>query len=196
VGSEFLIAEIHPTQEKTHSEIFEENFPFYLAIGMSSAEYWEGDPSLTRYYRKAYKIRQDEINNNAWLQGLYIYDAISTALHNALRGKNSKAKEYAKQPYNFENTEKSEIEKAKEKAALMADLEQSISRELKCSESTTRSCAFAAEEQAERDTQNGLYEALWEETEEAKAEQTNKAIDKNQENLDKTEIDVKSIVYK
>jgi hypothetical protein len=35
-------------------------------------------------------------------------------LHNALRGKNSKAKEYAKQPYNFENKEKSEIEKAKE----------------------------------------------------------------------------------
>jgi hypothetical protein len=81
-----------------------------------------------------------------------------------------------------QNGRMAEIEKAKEKAALMADLEQSISRELKCSESTTRSCAFAAEEQAERDTQNGLYEALWEETEEAKAEQTNKAIDKNREN--------------
>ena len=102
------------TQEKTYAETFEESFPFYLAIGMSSAEYWEGDPSLARYFRKAYKIKQEEINNNAWLQGMYIYDAISTALHNALRGKNQKAKEYAKQPYNFENKEKSEIEKAKE----------------------------------------------------------------------------------
>jgi hypothetical protein len=115
VGSEFLISETSTTQEKTYTEIFEESFPFYLAIGMSSAEYWEGEPSLTRYYRKAYKIKQEEINNNAWLQGLYVYDAISTALHNALRGKSQRAREYAKQPFNFENRnkEKSEFEKAK-----------------------------------------------------------------------------------
>jgi hypothetical protein len=44
-----------------------------------------------------------------------VYDAISTALHNALRGKNQRAREYAKQPYNFENNkEKSKQEKAKE----------------------------------------------------------------------------------
>jgi hypothetical protein len=113
VGCEFL-TETPTTQNKGYTGIFEESFPFYLAIGMSSAEYWEGDPSLARYYRKAYKIKQEEINNNAWLQGLYIYDAVSTAMHNALRGKNSKAREYTKQPYNFEKKEKSELEKAKE----------------------------------------------------------------------------------
>jgi hypothetical protein len=114
VGCDFL-TETAPTKAKTYTEIFEESFPFYLAIGMSSAEYWEGDCSLTRYYRKAYKIKQEETNNNAWLQGLYVYDAISTALHNALKGKNQKAREYAKQPYNYDNNkEKSESEKAKE----------------------------------------------------------------------------------
>ena len=113
MGSEFL-TENPTTQSKTYSEIFEESCPFYLAIGMSSAEYWEGDCSLTRYYRKAYKIKQEEINNNAWLQGLYIYDAVSTAVHNALRGKNTKAREYAKQPYDFNNREKTEFEKVKE----------------------------------------------------------------------------------
>jgi hypothetical protein len=113
VGSEFL-TETTPTQERTYSESFEESFPFYLAIGMSSAEYWSGDPSLVRYYRKAYRIKQEEINNNAWLQGMYIYDAVSTALHNALRGKNSQAKTYAKQPYNFENKHKTEEEQARE----------------------------------------------------------------------------------
>ncbi len=115
MGGEFL--ETNPTPIKTHTEIFEENFPFYLAIGMSYAEYWEGDSSLARCYRKAYKIRQEEINNNAWLQGLYIYDAVSTALHNALRGmgKNKPpAKDYAKKPYDFKNREKSEAEKARE----------------------------------------------------------------------------------
>ena len=118
MGCDFL-TESTPTKEKSYTEIFDECFPFYLAIGMSSAEYWEGDSSLTRYYRKAYKIKQEEINNNAWLQGLYIYDAVSTAVHNALRGKNTKAREYAKQPYNFDNKEKSELEKAKE-----VDIEQ------------------------------------------------------------------------
>ena len=81
---------------------------------MSSAEYWEGDCSLTRYYRKAYKIKQEENNNNAWLQGLYVYDAISTALHNALRGKSQKARHYAEQPYDLKNREKTEFEKARE----------------------------------------------------------------------------------
>ena len=83
---------------------------------MSYAEYWEGDPALARYYRKAYQIKQEEINNNAWLQGLYIYDAVSTAMHNALRDKKTRIREYAKQPYDFKNREKTEAEKAKEVA--------------------------------------------------------------------------------
>ncbi len=106
-----------PTKEKTYAEIFEECFPFYLAIGMSYAEYWEGDSKLTQYYRKAYQIKQEEVNNNAWLQGMYIYDAISTALHNALRGMGKSkppAKDYAKQPYELFKKNKTEQEKAKE----------------------------------------------------------------------------------
>ena len=117
MGCELLTEEETPTQPKTSTEIFEECFPFYLAIGMSYTEYWEGDSKLARYYRKAYQIKQEEINNTAWLQGMYVYDAISTALHNALRGfgKNKPpVKDYAKQPYEFKNKVKTEAEKAKE----------------------------------------------------------------------------------
>ena len=116
MGAEFL-TEDAPTPQKTNTEIFEESFPFYLAIGMSYVEYWEGDPKLAQYYRKAYLIKQEEVNNNAWLQGMYIYDAMSTALYNALRGmgKNKPpAKDYAKQPYELKNKVKSEAQKAKE----------------------------------------------------------------------------------
>lgn len=84
---------------------------------MSYAEYWEGDPKLAQYYRKAYQVKQEEINNNAWLQGMYIYDAVSTALHNALRGfgkQKPPAKDYAKQPYELYKKNKTEQEKAKE----------------------------------------------------------------------------------
>ena len=112
-----LLTEAPPTQEKTNTEVFEECFPFYLAIGMSYAEDWEGDSSLTRYFRKAYKIKQEQDNNNAWLQGLYFYDAISTALHNAMRGMGKSkppAKDYAKQPYELFKKKKTEVELAQE----------------------------------------------------------------------------------
>ena len=106
-----------PTKIKTNTEIFEECFPFYLAIGMSYAEYWEGDVKLAQYYRKAYRVKQEEVNYNAWLQGMYFYDAISTALHNALRGMGKTkppAKDYAKQPYELYKKKKTEQEKVKE----------------------------------------------------------------------------------
>ena len=126
MGAEFL-KEGKPTQEKTNTEILEESFPFYLAIGMTPAEYWEGDPKLALYYRRAYRIKQEQFNNNAWLQGMYIYDAVSTALHNALRGMGKTkppAKDYAKQPYELFKKEKTpqekalEVQKEQEKAAL------------------------------------------------------------------------------
>ena len=116
MGGEFL-EESSPAREKTNTEIFEDCFPFYLAIGMSYAQYWEGDPKLTQYYRKAYRFRQEETNHNAWLQGVYVYDAVSTALHNALRGMGKTkppAKDYAKQPYNIFKKEKTPEEKALE----------------------------------------------------------------------------------
>ena len=129
MGGEFLGEP--PTKVKTNTQVFEDSFPFYLAIGMSHAEYWEGDPKLAQYYRKAYFLRQEEINNNAWLQGLYVYDAVSTALHNALRGMGKNpppAKDYAKKPYDLFGKEKSpeekarEIEKEQEKAAAWMEM--------------------------------------------------------------------------
>lgn len=75
------------------------------------------------------------------------------------------------------NDRMAEIEKDKEKAALSKVLEQSISREMRCSESNTDPRAFAAEEQVERDTENGIYETLVEE----KTTQERKGLDKNNE---------------
>lgn len=114
MGGKFLSP---PTKKQTYSEIFDESFPFYLAIGMSYGEYWQGDSTLVRYYRKAYQIKEEQENNHAWLKGLYVYDAVSTALHNALRGMGKNpppAKEYATEPYELFKREKTEAEKAKE----------------------------------------------------------------------------------
>ena len=43
---------------------------------MTYDQYWNGDANLPRYYRKADKIRQERINAEAWLHGLYIYEAL------------------------------------------------------------------------------------------------------------------------
>lgn len=89
-----------PRKLRSYSEIFEECFPFYLSIGMSPEEYWKGDAFLPRAYRKAYRMKQEQINHNAWLQGLYFYDAAISALTH-LNSKQSAHKSYAAKPYSF-----------------------------------------------------------------------------------------------
>ena len=44
---------------------------------MTEEQYWDGDCTLTRYYRKADDLRTERVNREMWLQGMYIYDAVS-----------------------------------------------------------------------------------------------------------------------
>lgn len=60
----------------SYKEIFEEQAPYFLSIGMTADEYWNKDPDLTRQYMKAYELRVEHENFNAYLQGLYNYKAI------------------------------------------------------------------------------------------------------------------------
>lgn len=78
-----------------------EQFPYYLSIGMTGAQYWDGDPLLPKYYRKAEKLRLERQNENAWLQGMYIYDALSrlTPVLQAFPKKGAKPKPYPSEPY-------------------------------------------------------------------------------------------------
>ena len=46
---------------------------------------------------------------------MYIYDAVSTVVYNALKGKNDPRRNYVEKPYDFRPTkEKTEAEKAQE----------------------------------------------------------------------------------
>lgn len=64
--------------------MFEEVCPYYLQYGMTYDQFWHGDPWMVRAYRKKWRLELQAQNYNAWLQGLYFYDALSTALANAL----------------------------------------------------------------------------------------------------------------
>lgn len=107
---------INDRSTKTYSQIFDECFPFYLSIGMSPAEYWEGDNDLPKAYRKAFKLRQENKNYEAWLNGLYVYDAITSAMTHISK-KKSDHKNYAEKPYDFTPRKKEEkVEEAQAQA--------------------------------------------------------------------------------
>lgn len=87
-----------PTQIK-YGEVFNTHFPYYLSIGMTEEQYWDGDNLLPRAYRKAEELRHDRQNSYLWLQGKYVYDAIY-AMAPALRAMGGgKPESYVNEPY-------------------------------------------------------------------------------------------------
>ena len=85
----------------TYTERFYEMFPYYLSIGMTFEQYWDGDCALTKYYRKAEELRNEKRNQDLWLQGMYIYEAlcdVSPILH-AFAKKGTKPHPYSEKPY-------------------------------------------------------------------------------------------------
>ena len=82
---------------------FYEVFPFYLAIGMTPEQYWDGDPSLAKYYRKSDEIVRERKNQELWLQGMYIYEALCDVapIFHAFAKKGTKAVPYPDHPYSI-----------------------------------------------------------------------------------------------
>ena len=95
---------------------FYELFPFYLSIGMTPEQYWDGDPSLAKYYRKAYELQRKRRNEDLWLQGMYIYEALCdvSPLLQAFAKKGTKAHPYAERPYSITRDDREEERKLKE----------------------------------------------------------------------------------
>lgn len=91
---------------KTYTEIFNERFPFYLSIGMTADQFWEGECTLPVFYRQAYTIKQkrefDDMDFNAWLQGRYITEAILACF--------AKDYEYPIKPHNHKEAEEKRTE--------------------------------------------------------------------------------------
>lgn len=84
---------------------------------MSYEQFWEQDCELVKYYRKAAEIRQDLKNQDAWLHGAYIYEALVDAapiLH-AFAKKGTKPTPYREAPYElFNHQDKRQKEKLQE----------------------------------------------------------------------------------
>lgn len=85
---------------------------------MTYEQYWEQDSWLVKAYRKAHEIRRDEANFNAWLQGMYVYEAIAdiAPILHAFAKKGTKARKYSEKPYEFKKPEKKTRREDPEKA--------------------------------------------------------------------------------
>ena len=101
----------------TYTEKFYELFPYYLSIGMTYEQYWNGDCTLPKYYRKADEIRKERRNEELWLQGMYIYEAlcdVSPVLH-AFAKKGTKPQPYSEKPYAITEEQHQRVEEEKER---------------------------------------------------------------------------------
>lgn len=115
------------SEKKTYAEIIKEAFPFYLHIGMTYEQYFYGNPYLAVYYREAYKLKNDQMNEMMWWNGYYTYIAFATALSNMhFDGKKHKINEYMKEPLRIrpltEEEQEAENEKVRNKVVAQLNM--------------------------------------------------------------------------
>ena len=71
---------------------------YYMTMGVTYEEFWFGDYTKFKYVARQYDAQRKLQNEDAWLQGAYVYDAVATALGNAFRKKGAKAQNYLERP--------------------------------------------------------------------------------------------------
>ena len=101
-GSGVTDDEQRSKEQLTDSELYHKLFPEYLAMGMTYRQFWIDDCRLVIAYREAYRLRQEEQNRLAWLQGYYIYRALhGNPLIVGLADKRTKFEPYPNKPIDF-----------------------------------------------------------------------------------------------
>ena len=110
-----------PVPSYAYTEIFNKVFPYYLAIGMTYDQFWNQDVCLVKAYREADKIKRDLRNQDLWLQGAYIYEAILDAapvLRFSFNKKPPKPIPYRDQPIDIHTGTRKQEEKQKQPLSL------------------------------------------------------------------------------
>lgn len=106
-------------------------------MGMTYSQFWEESPYLVSAYRKAYRLKRETENEQAWLQGLYIYDAFAVVMANVFRKRGQKSHSYLENPIDIfpltEDEKKRREAEAQRKmeAAMKAMMKQQKSKKKK-----------------------------------------------------------------
>ena len=103
---------------KGYADIFEQLCPYYMSIGMSYDEFWNGDVSMVKAYRKAYELQEKRRNQELWLQGMYFYEALCDAsplFRFSMKKGIVRPEPYLKEPYPITSAELREREEREAK---------------------------------------------------------------------------------
>lgn len=101
-----------------------------MVMGMTYEQFWEQSPRLAVAYRKAYRLRREAENEQAWLQGLYVYDAFAVCLTNAFSKRGAKKQNYIEKPIDiFPLTEREKKRREAEENAKMQAAMEAMARE-------------------------------------------------------------------
>ena len=94
--------------------MFEQTWmPYCLNMGIGAQAFWEMNIRKLRPFILAYNQRKEEKNYFEWLNGFYVYNAVSCALANAFNGKSSKVHNYLEEPIRITPlTEEEKLQKA------------------------------------------------------------------------------------
>lgn len=57
-------------------ELFDNAFPQYIVMGMTYDDFYRKDHTLAIAYRRAYEKKREKENEDMWLTGAYVYEAI------------------------------------------------------------------------------------------------------------------------
>lgn len=103
------------------TKTFEELCPIYMSYGMTYDEYWYDSPYKVKFYRECHKLKVKQKDEEMWIQGMYIYEAlcdVSPILH-AFSKNGTKPLPYSEYPYSYKNDKenKKEIDEQEEKNA-------------------------------------------------------------------------------
>lgn len=90
-----------------------------MVLGMTPEQFWDGDPALVKAYRKADELRKERKNEELWLAGAYVYEALMHTIPITLTPF-SKSKvdpgKYPDRPYPLSQQAAEKIEEERQKA--------------------------------------------------------------------------------
>jgi hypothetical protein len=98
-----------------------------MSYGMTYNDFWYGSAFMVNFYREAHKLKIKEQDENNWMIGMYVYEAlcdVSPILH-AFSKKGTKPLPYAEKPYLMDKLDTS----IKSQEQVERDKEQEVENE-------------------------------------------------------------------
>lgn len=103
-----------------------------MSIGMTYEQFWEGNPQMVKYYREAEELKVRRQNQQLWLQGYYVYNAIGAFVEilPAFPKKGAKVQPYLQEPLSLTEAERRQKEEERMKQKMERIKERMMARAL------------------------------------------------------------------